>query len=200
MNDNLLLPIAARKYIQKKRGEVIHGKTTQPGTPTPENPIPLYPQDGLHGIPVASGGNYTDKNGQQWICDEIDFERGKYVQRVARYTFPDNSFIVAENGGYPVGNSLFFRSIVNPPGTQTKQKEILCSKLPYSTNALKSDINGCYSLYGRAYCRIEGVSDVSEFNALMNGAEFVYILETPNETDLKPDLLQSGLLLALAME
>ena len=37
----------------------------------------------LHGIPVTSGGNYTDENGQQWICDEVDLERGVYVQRVA---------------------------------------------------------------------------------------------------------------------
>ena len=36
----------------------------------------------LHGIPVASGGNYTDANGQQWICDEVDLARGVYVQRV----------------------------------------------------------------------------------------------------------------------
>ena len=35
----------------------------------------------LHGIPVTSGGNYTDENGQQWICDEVDFERGVYVSR-----------------------------------------------------------------------------------------------------------------------
>ena len=38
--------------------------------------------NGLPGIPVASGGNYTDANGQQWICDEIDFARGVYVKRV----------------------------------------------------------------------------------------------------------------------
>lgn len=35
----------------------------------------------LPGIPVASGGNYTDENGQQWVCDEMDFERGVYVSR-----------------------------------------------------------------------------------------------------------------------
>ena len=38
--------------------------------------------NGLPGIPVESGGNYTDAEGQQWICDEVDFGRGKYVQRV----------------------------------------------------------------------------------------------------------------------
>lgn len=38
--------------------------------------------NGLPGIPVSSGGNYTDENGQQWICDELDFERGVYRQRI----------------------------------------------------------------------------------------------------------------------
>lgn len=47
--------------------------------------IPL--QNGLPGIPVSSGGNYTDENGQQYICDEIDFSRGKYVQRVWQAEF-----------------------------------------------------------------------------------------------------------------
>ena len=41
----------------------------------------------LYAIPVTSGGNYTDENGQQWICDEVDFERGVYVQRINRVTF-----------------------------------------------------------------------------------------------------------------
>lgn len=36
----------------------------------------------LPGIPVTSGGNYTDSDGQQWICDEIDLERGVFVQRL----------------------------------------------------------------------------------------------------------------------
>lgn len=43
--------------------------------------------NGLLGIPVESGGNYTDENGQHWICDEIDFGRGVYIQRVGQKTF-----------------------------------------------------------------------------------------------------------------
>ena len=38
--------------------------------------------NGLPGIPVSSGGNYTDETGQQWVCDEIDFARGVYIHRV----------------------------------------------------------------------------------------------------------------------
>ena len=74
----------------------IFGKTTQDGIPTPDAPVELVSVENptimvndqsafipytLPGIPVTSGGNYTDANGQQWICDEIDFGRGVYVQR-----------------------------------------------------------------------------------------------------------------------
>lgn len=46
--------------------------------------------NGLPGIPVPSntaGITYTDANGQAWIADEIDLERGKYVQRVWQAEF-----------------------------------------------------------------------------------------------------------------
>lgn len=36
----------------------------------------------LPGIPVSSGGSHKDANGKAWICDEVDFEQGVYVQRV----------------------------------------------------------------------------------------------------------------------
>lgn len=40
--------------------------------------------NGLPGIHVSEGGNYTDENGWQWVCDEVDFAGRKYVQRVGR--------------------------------------------------------------------------------------------------------------------
>lgn len=45
----------------------------------------------LPGIPVTTGGNYTAENGQQYICNEIDFSRGKYVQRVWQAEFDGSS-------------------------------------------------------------------------------------------------------------
>ncbi len=41
--------------------------------------------NGLLGIPVESGGNVTDENGQMWVADEIDLEKGVYIQRVHKY-------------------------------------------------------------------------------------------------------------------
>lgn len=42
--------------------------------------------NGLPGIPVdkAELATYTDSDGQMWCCDEIDYERGVYVQRVEK--------------------------------------------------------------------------------------------------------------------
>lgn len=49
---------------------------------TPQS-LTVSTPNGLPGVPVDKDGNYTDQNGQQWVCDEIDLGRGKYVQRVA---------------------------------------------------------------------------------------------------------------------
>lgn len=54
----------------------------------------------LPGIPVTSGGNYTDENGQQWICDEVDLARGVYVQRVRNLVFSGEETF--DNTWYPV--------------------------------------------------------------------------------------------------
>ena len=105
-------------------GLTVYGRSTQDGTPTPDNPVPIVSAGdggtiavtlsdgngktqtlilptptGLPGVPVASGGNYTDQNGQQWICDEVDLERGVKVQRVKSVDISslDKSFWVFRN-------------------------------------------------------------------------------------------------------
>ena len=90
------------------QGLKVYGKSTQDGTPSPENPVPIVSAgdggsigltvsdgadqsqsltistpNGLPGIPVNSGGNYTDASGQQLVCNEIDYAREVYVQHCA---------------------------------------------------------------------------------------------------------------------
>lgn len=105
----------------------VYGHSTQSGTPSPDNPVPivsagddgeinvsvsdggtqsqtltLSTPGGLPGIPVVSDGNYTDESGQQWVCDEIDLARGKYVHRVGK-TVVDGTeikFTADSTGGY----------------------------------------------------------------------------------------------------
>lgn len=60
------------------------GSTALPWEPYKSQTLTYPTPNGLPGIPVESGGNYTDAEGQQWICDEVDFGRGKYVQRIKK--------------------------------------------------------------------------------------------------------------------
>ena len=107
-------------------GLTVYGKSTQDGTPSPDNPAPivsagdggtilvtvgdgaderqtitLQTPNGLRGIPVASGGNYTDPQGQQWVCDEVDLKRGVKVQRVDKATFDSTKTLVEQNAILP---------------------------------------------------------------------------------------------------
>ena len=79
------------------------GLTASPYEP-PRIPqsLTLQTPNGLPGIPVSKDGNYTDSDGQQWICDEIDLARGKYVQRVGK-TVVDGTeikFTATSTGAY----------------------------------------------------------------------------------------------------
>lgn len=68
----------------------------------------------LRGIPVASDGNYTDSNSQQWICDEIDFERGVYIKRVNTRVFTG-----AETyGDYIASNGAIATPLWHKPNTK----------------------------------------------------------------------------------
>lgn len=89
---------------------MIYGKSSQDGTPTPENPVEIKSvvnptvkvtnEDGLkvqsvtlnnitlNAIPVSSGGNVTI-NGQQYIADYVDVERGKVIRNILKWRFAD---------------------------------------------------------------------------------------------------------------
>lgn len=43
--------------------------------------FPIQTENGLFGIP-SNRGNFTDQNGQKWICDEIDFASGTRIKRI----------------------------------------------------------------------------------------------------------------------
>ena len=65
--------------------------------PYREQLLTLPTPTGLPGIPVTSGGNYTDQSGQQWICDEVDLERGVKAQRVDKAAFDSTKPLAEQN-------------------------------------------------------------------------------------------------------
>jgi hypothetical protein len=85
----------------------------------------------IRGIPVTSGGNYTDINGQQWFCDEVDLERGVYVQRTKKVTL---------TGAMNIGKSLpndeasWMYYYVTPNKEMNDTVPVLCDSLQYKTS------------------------------------------------------------------
>lgn len=73
------------------------GTTATACEPYHEQLLTLPTPNGLPGIPVTSGGNYTDENGQQWVCDEVDLERGVKVQRVDKTSFDNTKTLTEQN-------------------------------------------------------------------------------------------------------
>ena len=80
--------------------------------------------NGLPGIPVASGGNYTDESGQHWICDEKDFARGVYVQRVEQKAFNGT-----ENWNFLGAGNTNERAVLSGAGAKFGTVP-LCNMLP----------------------------------------------------------------------
>lgn len=145
------------------KGLRVFGKTVQNSTPTPEAPVALdsvgddgditvkvgtseadkNPQtlsistpNGLPGIPVTSGGNYTDENGQQWVCDEVDFGSGEYVQRIKTKVFNGTESF------YRVGTKQFSHQISDCIVSDYKIDDALCSHLDYLASSYDSHKNG----------------------------------------------------------
>ena len=86
-NDKTFIVVAKGATVNT----VIYPQIEYGTTPTEYEPyteqiltVPTMSDIGLAGVPVKEGGNYTDTDGQQWVCDEVDFARGVYVQRVAQ--------------------------------------------------------------------------------------------------------------------
>lgn len=80
-------------------GSLVIATVSEPTTYSPyrEQLLTLPTPNGLPGIPVTSGGNYMDENGQQWICDKVDLERGVRVQRVDKAAFDSTKTLAEQN-------------------------------------------------------------------------------------------------------
>lgn len=158
--------------------------------PYKHQPLTLSTPNGLPGIPVDSGGNYADESGQQWMCDEIDPERGKYIQRVIKKGNP----VFAKNGDYAVeGSELYFCSI--PEISETKETSLsgagISTHMQYTSTVLNRNETGFYIGYGGIWARIKDVGDLDAFNKKLQDAVFYFTYKGIPETET--DLLEKQL-------
>lgn len=202
-------------------GLTVYGKSTQDGTPTPDAPVPivnagdsgtivvtlsngndktqtliLSTPNGLPGIPVTSGGNYTDQNGQQWVCDEVDLERGVKVQRITTIVFSDNNNFALRS----TDNSTKHRFSIVTDGLKkadltTADSRAFCSALALGSKDSTWSIPNTFTIGPdgsganvQLYVRFENINSLDELQQYLQRTpmSLTAILVTPIETPLTP--------------
>lgn len=146
-----------------------------PYSPYREQLLTLPTPTGLPGIPVTSGGNYTDQNGQQWVCDEVDLERGVKVQYNGRRQ------VNTKNGTPEETHRLRIPFSGNGKGGNF---DCIISVTPFTS--WTSCVNDRF-LYLKNVPKSDGSFYTGEeLKALAIDVDFVYQLATPIETPLTP--------------
>ena len=159
--------------------------------------LPITTPTGLPAIPVpssTSGITYTDADGQAWIADEIDFARGKYIQRVwqAEFDGSEDEVWQAESR-----NKIFYSGNVLPVSMNYR----LGFSNKYIANKGKFDIIGIQFGRNNRHIRIvndsifdESLSDYGLSNWKAHLAEqplkVMTYLDNPIETDLSEEQIQ----------
>ena len=172
--------------------------------PYREQLLTIPTPNGLPGIPVTSGGNYTDENGQQWICDEVNLERGVYVQRIA-------SFVInAKNANDIFVTNLYTHVTVavnarirTPEETSNSlevrsNRNLFCEALPWIADEWSSTVNSMGFVENgmvdftveNSYLGLNAASTNDERKAALvkyftdKPCQIVYRIATPIETPL----------------
>lgn len=183
---------------------MIYGKSSQDGTPSPENPVEIKSvvnptvkvsnEDGtksqtvtlpytLNAIPVASNGNVTI-DGQQYVSDYIDVERGKVVRCIKREP-------LSKNGRLSSGGSPFYT--YNLPSAKPKtitEVFALCNLAQFNSITTSNSQIGISSDGSNSLrMRLDGYATLEQYTRL--SAEIIYELATPIEEDLTSEQIQS---------
>lgn len=211
------------------RGLTVYGRSTQDGTPSPDNPVPiasagdgggvtvtlsdgngktqtltLPTPNGLPGIPVTFGGNYTDPQGQQWVCDEVDLERGVKVQRIASFVInAKNANGISVTNMYTNVTAATSARLATPQKTSKGmrlEKCVFCEVLPWKKDVWARAVNSINFVEDNsvdfaienAYLGLSEASTVDERKTALvkyftnKPCRVVYRIATPIETPLTP--------------
>ena len=194
-------------------GLTVYGRSTQDGTPTPDAPVPIVSAgesgsvavalsdgngktqtltlpipNGLPGIPVTSGGNYTDPQGQQWVCDEVDLERGVKVQRVTTMVFSDNREFDLEVTSNGIRFSREMKELKKADST-TADSSAFCSALALGDAGSTWLTPNVFTINIKLYVRFENITSLSELQQYLQQTpmSLTAILATPIKKQLTPD-------------
>ena len=146
--------------------------------------------NGLPGIPVTSGGNYTDTSGQQWICDTIDLEAGTWTKRCGVVTLDDSREYTFDHGAF----YTLFPELIR---ATDYRNEMLCDRLTVveyngTTATTVNSISGyrnasdVYPGQNWIYLNVENISTAADLATWLgtHPIKVVYVLSAPVVTQL----------------
>ena len=150
----------------------------------------------LRGLPVNTNGNYVDENGQQWIRDTIDFEKGVLTQRIEVFSVADNATDI-KPGLVQYSKSLTTgrgQIIISPNSSRAKDHNVvgtLCNMARYNDNAHET-VEGEYYENPANIVVVGNDTDDAVADAMLfkyNNLKYAYVLATPIERVLGTDEL-----------
>lgn len=195
---------------------MIYGKSSQDGTPTPENPVEIKSvmnptvkvtnEDGLkvqsvtlnnitlNAIPVSSGGNVTI-DGQQYIADYVDVERGKVVRMCENVTFNG-----AENENWTLWNenkdNLWSFMFQNSVKTFVNESASKCNRFEFDKDESIDRTFWLCNPSGNPSLQIKNRiigKDITAFKSWLsnNPIDVIYPLRIPIEEELTAEHAQA---------
>ena len=138
---------------------------------------------GLPGIPVSSGGNYTDEKGQQWVADEIDLAMGERVQWVYHRHYASDELLYRDNMNF---NIYTYKS--EDVNIIDDTKHILVNVGRY--NPAFAQNNNYRGVTGGLRGRVDDIKSENDIkNVFPNGIDVWFIRKTPIRTPLPPETI-----------
>lgn len=161
-----------------------------PFEPYKSQTLTLSTPNGLPGIPVEYGGNFTDVDGQQLVCNVKDYGAGKYTQNCAKIVLSSEMewqlsvsgywFYTVIEGAARKGKSPvlcnYFKAAAKGWGVNPETENTIC---------LGNDVSGVLGISTTKFGTVDALKEWLTENTV----EVLYPLESPIETDIPAEEL-----------
>lgn len=185
---------------------MLYGKSSQDGTPTPDNPVEIksvvnptvkvtnedetesqtvtLPYT-LNAIPVSSGGNVTIGE-QQYISDYVDIEKGKLYRKVKRVNLKDVADIKILHGFHSNGSGFLSVSV----GNANKEHRPISNR--YKSSKWTQTSGYVYTPNGKDIILVDDrFTDKQTAIKLVQDTYVIYVLSSQTEEDLSLKQIKS---------
>ena len=140
----------------------------------------------LCGIPVESGGNYTDNNGQQWLCDTLVYNAdgtGKIIKRTGKIDSYNSETVsgeyISSTGGLDIGATVIYQ-LASPHEIELTSAEVDALRTLQTFDGVTSISNSAGAEMSVKYCTNKALSE--------------YVLPITNGLQMQIDELRAAVL------